>query len=277
MTEASAQSRAVVITPVLDMFSRASSDADVVSQARYAVTVTIDAGQEGWAKVRTPGDNYAGWVPLAALRRLKAGESYPKSGRVAVVDNLRAHLYRDPSVTRHAPLLTVPYETALEVAQEPEKEDRPWIQIRLPDLRLAWIQRGDVAFEPPALSIRELVELSKRFLGLPYTWGGTTSFGYDCSGFTQMLVRRGGALMPRDAQPQADWTQMKKIEHSQLEPGDLLFFGANARKITHTGFYLGSGEFIHATTHARPVLQISRLDDEHWSRLLVACRRWRQQ
>jgi cell wall-associated NlpC family hydrolase len=58
-----------------------------------------------------------------------------------------------------------------------------------------------------------------------------------------------------------------------LRAGDLLFFGAGSGKITHTAMYIGGGEFIHATTHDHPVVQISRLDDPPWTRILVACRR----
>jgi cell wall-associated NlpC family hydrolase len=91
-----------------------------------------------------------------------------------------------------------------------------------------------------------------------------------------MLVRRGGVLMPRDAQPQADWERMEKVEPSDLKAGDLLYFGSSVKKITHTGFYLGGGEFIHATTNTRPVLQVSQLGDENWTKLLVAARRWKR-
>jgi cell wall-associated NlpC family hydrolase len=61
-----------------------------------------------------------------------------------------------------------------------------------------------------------------------------------------------------------------------LQPGDLLYFGESADKITHTGFYIGEGQFIHATTHEHPVIQISRVDDDPWTNLLVACRRWKK-
>ena len=135
------------------------------------------------------------------------------------------------------------------------------------------MQRGDVAFDAPPLTIPETIELAHRFLGLPYTWGGTSSYGYDCSGFTQMLLRRRGILMPRDAHPQAHWERMETVEPAALRPGDLLFFGEKGGRITHTGMYLGAGKFIHATAHERPVVQISELADPHWAGLLVASRR----
>jgi cell wall-associated NlpC family hydrolase len=118
-----------------------------------------------------------------------------------------------------------------------------------------------------------MLDFSRRFLGLPYTWGGTSTFGYDCSGFVQMLERQRGVGLPRDAQPQADWTGMAAVERKDVMPGDLLYFGESARRITHTGVYLGDGKFISSTTHATPMVRIDRLEDPFWTRLLVAIRR----
>jgi gamma-D-glutamyl-L-lysine dipeptidyl-peptidase len=118
-----------------------------------------------------------------------------------------------------------------------------------------------------------MLALSRKFLGLPYTWGGTSSYGYDCSGFVQMLERRRGILMPRDAQPQADWSGVEPVDRKNLEPGDLLYFGSSAKHITHTGMYLGEGKFINATTHLTPMVRIDDLNEEYWTRLLVAARR----
>jgi cell wall-associated NlpC family hydrolase len=191
---------------------------------------------------------------------------------VAEVASLFAHIYREASVTAHAPLLTVPFESRLEVVAEPSGQAR-WLEVRLPDDRAGWVQAGDIAFDGKPIGISEMIEFSKRFLGLPYTWGGTSSFGYDCSGFAQMLCRRRGIPMPRDAQPQADWSGATPVERNDLKPGDLLYFGGSAKKITHTGVYLGDGKFIDATTWQTPMVRIDDLNDAHWSRLLVAMRR----
>lgn len=265
---AMAMTEAVVIRPVLNMYSAPGEDGSVVSQAIYASNVSILEEREGWVRIQT-GDEYSGWVPAVGVRRGK----YAQSGRVAMVRSLAAHLYREPNVTRHAPVLTVPYETRLEVVAEPEAEDRRWLEVRLPDDRAAWVQRGDLSFDARALDVPEMIALAKRFLGLPYTWGGTSSFGYDCSGYTQMLCRRMGRLLPRDARPQAEWSGLTAVKKDELRPGDLLYFGAERAKISHTGVYIGNGEFIHATAHGEPVIQISRLDEPHWRDLLVACER----
>jgi gamma-D-glutamyl-L-lysine dipeptidyl-peptidase len=69
---------------------------------------------------------------------------------------------------------------------------------------------------------------------------------------------------------------MTAVERKHLQPGDLLFFGSSAKDITHTGMYIGDGQFIHDSTNGHPVVQIGRVNDEPWTHLLVACRRVRE-
>jgi hypothetical protein len=262
----------VVLKPVANMYSAPTVQSDVVSQAIYGSPIGVLEEKDGFAKVQT-ADEYTGWMPLDALRRLRSGDAaYAARGRVAQVCSLFSNLYREPDVTRHEPVLTVPFETRLEVIAEPKDNER-WLEVRLVDDRSAWVQRGDLSFDAAPLAVPRVIELAKRFLGLPYLWGGTSTFGYDCSGFTQMLCRRRGVLLPRDAQPQADWSGVVAVERAELKPGDLLYFGASDKHITHTGMYIGEGRFINATTHETPMIRIDRLDDPFWTKLLVAARR----
>jgi gamma-D-glutamyl-L-lysine dipeptidyl-peptidase len=261
---------AVVIQPVANLYSKPSVDVNVVSQAVYSTNVAVLEKQAGWAKIRTP-DGYSGWMQTSALIFSKP---YAIEGRVAQVESLFSGIYRETDITTHQPLAIVPFESRLEVIAGPVGDDDRWLQVRLPDDRTAWIQSGDITFSVRKLSVAELIDWSKRFIGLPYIWGGTSTFGYDCSGFTQMLCRRRGYSLPRDSGPQADWAGMQAVDRAELQAGDLLYFGESAKKITHTGMYIGDGEFIDATAYLKPIVQISELEG-HWAKLLVAARRIR--
>jgi cell wall-associated NlpC family hydrolase len=288
----------IVVVPVANMYSGPSDQSDVVSQAIYGSNVTLLTARGEWCRIQTT-DHYRGWIPSRQLRLVQSGAGYATDGVIVRVYSLFANLYREPDVTRHKPLITIPFESHLvvipdeggagaktETSQETKKATKAetkkeakkishdgWLQVRLPDKRSAWIQSSDVVTDLRPLSIPESIELARRFLGIPYLWGGTSSFGFDCSGFTQMLMRVRGINMPRDADKQAAWSGAVAVDRTTLQPGDLLFFGASARNITHTGMYIGDGQFIHDSTNERPVVQIGRIDDQPWTQLLVACRR----
>ena len=149
---------AVVLEPVANMYARPTREADVVSQAIYGANVAVLESKPGWIKVRTV-DDYTGWMVDASV---KAGPPYAAKGRVAEVESLFAHIYREASVTRHEPLVTVPFETRLEVAAEPP-DNEGWLQVRLPDdpFRLGAARRYHAAAPAP-------VDRGNRGTGAPF-------------------------------------------------------------------------------------------------------------
>jgi gamma-D-glutamyl-L-lysine dipeptidyl-peptidase len=260
----------VVVVPVANMYRGPSADTDVVSQAIYASNVSALEENGEWVHVRT-ADDYTGWTRAQDMAKL-SGAAYAASGATVTVSAMLANVYREQDVTKHAPMVIVPFDARL-AAEIPADPKARWIKVTLPDGRVGYIQNGDVAQASKKLTIPETIDLAKKFLGVTYTWGGTSSFGYDCSGFMQMLMKQRGYLMPRDANIQASWTGVAPVERKDLQPGDLLYFGSSAEHITHTGMYIGDGKFINDTTHIRPAVQIDDLNDPYWTKLLVAQRR----
>ena len=94
----------------------------------------------------------------------------------------------------------------------------------------------------------KMIALAKQMLGSPYLWGGTSSKGVDCSGFTKNAYFSQGVILERDAYQQArngEHPDFTNIE--ELQPGDLLFFGPSKQKIAHVGIYIGNTYYIHAS------------------------------
>lgn len=107
----------------------------------------------------------------------------------------------------------------------------------------------------------EAVEAAKRFLGVPYVWGGTSPSGFDCSGLTQYAYGLVGVAIPRTSRSQfGAGAYIPPNRQDLLAPGDLLFFGYDAdwEQIHHVGMYVGNGEFIHAP-QADDVVRIASL------------------
>ncbi len=90
--------------------------------------------------------------------------------------------------------------------------------------------------------IQSIMTLAKKYLGLPYIYGGSTPDGFDCSGFTQYVYQNAaGISIPRVSYEQAAYGTA--VPYSQMRPGDLVAFNS---PVNHVGIYLGDGKFIHS-------------------------------
>lgn len=88
-----------------------------------------------------------------------------------------------------------------------------------------------------------IVSDALKYLGVPYVWGGTTPSGFDCSGLVQYVFAMNGITLPRTTTQQEFSGTVISI--SQLQAGDLVFFGARG-STHHVGIYIGGGQFVHA-------------------------------
>jgi len=242
--------------PAVDMREHPTQESKVVSQAIFSEKVDIEKLEGDWVYLTTP-DGYSGWAPSNTFAILE--EPYSASLKVS---RLAAHIYASKD-TEFGPVKTLPYDSKL---QPLDTTDSRWIAIILPDGKECYIQKGDVFPEQKLQSKEDLAEFSQKFLGLPYTWGGRSSFGYDCSGFVQMLYSRIGINLQRDSKQQILDASFKTAAIEALEPGDLIFFGKSEQRIMHVGMYIGNGQFIHSTTReCKPWIRISHLSDFEWS------------
>ncbi|QPC47564.1 C40 family peptidase [Mangrovibacillus cuniculi] len=116
-----------------------------------------------------------------------------------------------------------------------------------------------------------LVEYAKKFIGVPYAFGGTTPSAFDCSGFMLYVYKEFGISLPRTSASQS--LEGQAVAKSDLQPGDLVFF-ANTYKsgVSHAGIYIGDNKFISATS-SKGVKIDSINDPYYWGSRYHSARR----
>ena len=128
---------------------------------------------------------------------------------------------------------------------------------------------------PGVVAGSSLLETARRFLGVPYLWGGTSGFGVDCSGFMYLVHRFHGLIIPRDAAPQRDHGGGRPVEQADLQAGDLVFFAHQGGQgaVHHVGMVAGEGRMIHAPNSER-VVEVIPLDQAPYGEKYAGARRF---
>lgn len=116
----------------------------------------------------------------------------------------------------------------------------------------------------------QIVDYAKSLLGSRYVYGGTTTSGFDCSGFVQYVYKNFGISLNRSSRDQ--YSNGVAVSKSNLQAGDVLFFSSTGGSITHVGLYIGNDQFIHASTPATGVI-ISSLSQAYYTSGYVGARR----
>ncbi|MEK4384823.1 C40 family peptidase [Solibacillus sp. FSL W7-1464] len=122
-----------------------------------------------------------------------------------------------------------------------------------------------------AYSIEELKEVSSKYLGVRYSYGGTSAKGFDCSGYVRHVFKEMGITSLKRTSSEM-YNQGTKVSKEDLEPGDLVFFNTSGKRISHVGIYIGSGKFIHAST-SKGVIKTNINDKYYWGKKYVGAKR----
>jgi cell wall-associated NlpC family hydrolase len=106
-----------------------------------------------------------------------------------------------------------------------------------------------------------IITTAKKYIGVPYVWGGSTPSGFDCSGFVQYVFNAHGISLPRTSKQQ--YGVGTYVSKANLKAGDLVFFDTEGSGISHLGIYIGNNQFIHASSSKGVI--ITSLSNTYWA------------
>ncbi len=256
---------AVVKVSVANLRSQPKHAAELATQALLGTPLQVWKKEGGWYLVQTP-DQYLAWVDGGAIERQTPNDlALWLSASKLIYTALFGQAYAQPDANSQPVGDLVAGDILLAIGQE-----RGYVKAAYPDGRTAYLRVGECQPLADWLASRQpnganLVKTAKQLMGLPYLWGGTSTKGVDCSGFTKTAYFLNGMVIPRDASQQVHTGLAIDTvgNFAQLQPGDLLFFGkvatdSTAEKVIHVGMWVGDQQFIHASNMVR----VSSLDPQ---------------
>ncbi len=236
----------VSVTPLRDAPRHA---AQIVDQTIMGRTLRLLKKQGGWYLVQTDYD-YIGWVDSdAVVRTDRQGVAAWQNAPTLRVIDLFPLVYSLPD-EQSEPITDVVLNAELKNEGRQKGWYKDWYKVSTPDGRSGYIHQRHVTTQKPGEPGTDrlraaIVRIARSMMGIPYLWGGNSTKGNDCSGFTQTVFKANGIDLPRDSRQQALLGDPVLPEEtwSNVLPGDLLFFG-NGERVTHVGISLGGREFI---------------------------------
>lgn len=115
-----------------------------------------------------------------------------------------------------------------------------------------------------------ITNTTKSLTGIKYASGGTTTRGFDCSGYVSYVFSKHGVKTPRTSSGM--YGSGASVSKANLQTGDLVFFNTSGRGVSHVGIYIGNGNFSHASS-SRGVM-VSKLNDPYyWGSRYVGAKR----
>lgn len=227
----------VALVTAIPLRLEPSEKSEMVSQVLFGETYEILKERKGWYLVRCHFDGYEGYlspssvdlIPERLFSRIQASQTYVSK---AVTQTVLFSGSRDGVlVTAGASIPGFNGKFRFRVG--------PYVmRFKGRPLKLALKSRTN------------LVDFARQFIHAPYLWGGRTPFGFDCSGFTQVVYKSFGLAIPRDASAQVREGEVVNWVN-EGKPGDLAFFQNPEGAIVHVGILAGNGQILHCSGRVR--------------------------
>ncbi|SKB51597.1 Cell wall-associated hydrolase, NlpC family [Salegentibacter holothuriorum] len=257
--------RGVVKISVANLRDEPKHSAQLVTQATLGMPLKVYKKQGGWYYVQTP-EGYLAWVDYGGIENMTKEEfSAWKSQEKLIFTEPTGNSYSEANSNSQ----TVSDLVAGNVL-ELLREQNNFYWVAYPNGKKAFVEKAYAQpYQEWVASLEQnkedLVATANKLMGLPYLWGGTSSKGVDCSGYTKTIYFLNGMVIPRDASQQIRTGDIVDSDKNfeNLEKGDLLFFGkpatdSTSERVIHVGMWIGDNKFIHSMGE----VHISNFDTE---------------
>jgi len=240
-----------VMSSVADIRKSPDHASELLSQAIMGESAELLKAEGEWYLVRLP-DGYIGWIRSWYVRESA------RDGIRSFLDRADARVEANVAYVRSSP-----EEGGLPVSDivagsrvVADQPDSGYRRVMLPGGRQGYLRDSELggSGEGHVPSREGVVSRAKRYLGIPYLWGGTSPKGFDCSGLVKRVFGMEGIELPRDTDRQSLVGEEAPVRAART--GDLLFFG-EGEVVSHVAIALGGSRFIHAYGEVR----INSLDD----------------
>ncbi len=226
---------------ISDMWNKPQYNSERVNQLLFSDFVKVLEEKNNFLKVEKY-DSYQGWVDkrFVAPCFYKNYQQFLKQKKYVVTAKTLL-------VSTKPNMPVNPYFLYYGTILSGSKLKNNRFKISLPDKNSFILSSSGIKLIPKEnISASVIIREAKRFLGIPYLWGGITTTGFDCSGFTQTILSRFGIKIPRDTKQQINIG--KEIPRDKICTGDLLFFDR------HVGFAIGNNIIIHSSVGSGGVM-----------------------
>ncbi len=212
---------------VSPMRAEPSDKSEMVSQLLFGELIEILEKKENWLHICTEYDNYVGWIDYKQVSLLSDEQH----------KILQQNVQYSKDIIDYLEFEQLPFHISI------GSELRNFYNQNLDLFSKKFTFNGEtISGQFPK---ENLIRIATTYINTPYLWGGKSSFGIDCSGFTQQVYKLCGYKLPRDAYQQAELGQVLSFVEEAVG-GDLAFFENSEGKIIHVGILFDNNTIIHA-------------------------------
>ena len=274
------QDTGIINFSVCNVHQAEDSSSEMLTQGLLGMKAII-LERRKWIKIKLENDDNEGWGHPKAITSLNPDEQWTNSSKIIITAHY-GFSYTQPDI--HSQCVSdLVSGNRLRLLQE----TNAFYKVEYPDKRQAYVpiaisQKEDEWKKQNQLDAPHILATAHSLMGIPYIWGGTSAKGMDCSGFVRLCFLLNGGSIPRDSYQQAQLGKRLELTEnlSNLQPGDLLFFGIHVPQnpihgVRHIGIHIADGRYIHSQgyIHINSLLKNDQdYDEENTKRFLFAQR-----